>query len=61
MAKKPSTSPDIEDDAEYEVALKRPVQVARGTWARVGTPLKLKGKKLRQHLGDVDGYEKVAS
>jgi hypothetical protein len=61
MAKKPATSGGIRDDAEYEVKLKRPIQVARGTWARVGTSLKMKGKKLREHLGDVDGYEEISS
>lgn len=61
MAKKPATANSIRDDAEYEVQLKRPIQVARGTWARVGTPLRLKGKKLREHLGDVDGYEEISS
>lgn len=66
MAKKTSPTPqaggpDINDDAEYTVTLKRPIQVARGTWARVGMPLTMKGRKLRQHIEDIDGFSEVAS
>ena len=61
MAKKPQAAPAaIDDEAEYRVTLKRPIKLGRSTWARPGTELTMKVKVLRQHLGDIDGYEEVS-
>jgi len=63
MAKRKTTAAsDIEDDAEYSVSLKRPIKLGRSnSWARPGTDVTLKGLRLKEHLEDVDGYEKIAS
>ena len=63
MAKKPqpTDAPAINDEAEYRVTLKRPIKLGRSTWARPGAALTLKGKLVRQHIEDIDGYEEIAS
>ena len=60
MAKKSIEGPEINPDAYYEVGLKRPIKLGRGSdYARPGLPVTLKGSRLLKHLDDVDDYTEV--
>lgn len=59
MAKKALKIEDLNDDQQYSVTLKRPIQIGR-SWARPGADVTLKGKVIKENADGIDTVQPVA-
>lgn len=53
MAKTSNRFDTVEDGAQYDVRLLRPIKVGR-TWLRPGEPVRLKGHVIKTHAEDIE-------